>query len=98
MARTKNIRGVCAQCGAGFDFAAEHIGLEAACPHCGQTTELMLDTPPIEPTIPRRIVVWTTVTVGVLLVGLVLAFIALKRAERIARDKPAPVPAQTLPR
>ncbi len=84
MNRTKNVPGVCAQCGGHFDFAAEHIGLVAPCPLCGRETELQLATPEIGTAIPRRMVVWTLVTVLVLVAGFALCVLLLKRAERLA--------------
>jgi len=44
----------------------------------------MLALPPAEPTIPRSTIVWTLITILLLLAGLGGALIALKRAERKA--------------
>src|SRR5206468_507137 len=60
------------------------------CPHCGKATGLMIERPPDEPTIPRRTIIWTVVTVLVLLLGLAGALVALKRAEtRAATNRQA---------
>lgn len=87
MTRTKPIMGECQHCGRALEFPAEHIGLMAPCPHCGQQTELMLATPPEEPLVPRRVIVWTAITVGLLIAGLVFVLVQLKRLERQAAEK-----------
>jgi hypothetical protein len=90
MSRTKHLRGQCQHCGGSVEFLAENIGLTADCPHCSRTTELLLEVPPEPPTVPRRVLVWTGIAVLVLVLGLVGALIALKRAERwAARQKGA---------
>jgi len=95
--RTKPLEGVCSHCGRGITFPAELIGTSTACPHCGQTTELLLPQPEIAPTLPRRVIVWTLVAVLVLVSGLVASLVALNRAQRLAtRQKLAEVaPAQS---
>ena len=87
MTTTKPILGECQHCGRTLEFPAEHIGLMAPCPHCGQQTELMLATPPDEPLVPRRVIVWTAITVGLLIAGLVFVLVQLKRFERQAAEK-----------
>ena len=61
--------------------------MTADCPHCGRATELLLLAPKEEPTISRRVVVWTIVAVLILGCGLALALVALNRAERWAARK-----------
>lgn len=89
----KHLRGECQHCGGPLEFPAESIGLQAQCPHCGQQTELFLERPREEPSLPRRVIWWTVAAVVVLALGLLGAVLALKRAERwAARQKqPAPV-------
>jgi len=89
MTRTKKLPGTCKQCGGSFEFTAELIGTMAVCPRCGQPTELILATPPVEPEIPRRIVVWSILAVVILVFGLAAALFALKRAENWAQHKKA---------
>lgn len=84
MTRMKHLRGECQHCGGHLEFPAESIGLQAPCPHCGQQTELMLEQPPEEPSLPRRVIVWTVAAIIVLGLGLLGAMLALKRAERWA--------------
>lgn len=92
MNRIKHLKGQCQHCGGHLEFQADHIGLEADCPHCGQKTELLLPTPPAEPALPTRVLVWTGVAMVVLALGLVGSLVALKRAQRWAtRHKPVPV-------
>jgi hypothetical protein len=86
-ARTKRLQGECRHCGGSLEFPAESIGLMAPCPRCGQQTELMLATPPDEPTVPRRVIVWTAVTVGLLVAGLLVILVELKRFERRALEQ-----------
>ncbi len=97
MARTKRIQGECQQCGGSLEFPAERIGLTAQCPRCGKETELMLATPAQEPMIPRKVIVWTVITVGLLLVALVLVLAGLKHFERQAAERrlKSGAPAQT---
>jgi len=82
--RTKRLKGECQLCGGHLEFPAEAVGTSIDCPHCGKSTELMLALPPAEPTIPRSTIVWTLITILLLLAGLGGALIALKRAERKA--------------
>jgi len=84
MTRTKRLQGQCQHCGGSLEFPAENIGLMAPCPHCGQQTELMLAIPPQEPLVPRRVIVWTAITVGLLIAGFILVLVQLKRLERRA--------------
>jgi Ca2+/H+ antiporter len=57
----------------------------------------MLATPPQEPTIPRKVIVWTVLTVALLVVGLIVVLAGLKHYERQAAEKkqksgiPAPI-------
>ena len=87
MKRMKHLKGHCQACGGHIEFPAEGIGTTAECPHCSQATELLLAAPPEEPTIPRRTIIWTGVTVLLLLLGLGGAILALKRAEQKAIKK-----------
>ncbi len=51
--------------------------MSAPCPHCGKETELQLVPPPIEPTVPKRVLIWTAITVLILVAGLAIAVIGL---------------------
>ncbi len=85
MKRMKHLKGHCQACGGHIEFPAEGIGTTAECPHCSQATELLLAAPPEEPTIPRRTIIWTGVTVLLLLLGLGGAILALKCASASGR-------------
>ena len=87
MNRTRYLKGACQHCDGHLEFPAEQIGLVVACPHCQQETELTLLAPPDEPTVPRRVLIWTGIAVVVLLVGFGGALIALKRAQRWAKGQ-----------
>jgi uncharacterized paraquat-inducible protein A len=87
---TKNLTGPCLACGAAIEFPADRIGQTTQCPHCGQTTELRLATPPQEPMVSRRLIIWTVTAVLILVFGLAAVLFALKKAENLAqrqRDK-----------
>ncbi len=78
---TKKIQGNCSHCGGSLEFPAELVGTVAACPHCGQQAELLLARPLEEPTIPRRVLVWTGIAVLILLLGFAGVLYALKRSQ-----------------
>ncbi len=90
MRPTKTIQGKCMHCEMPLEFAADAIGTTGTCPYCRKETELTLSVPEIDSGIPRRLVIWTVVTVVILLLGLVGAFIALNRARDLANRKQGP--------
>ncbi len=90
MNRTKQLHGLCSECGGPLRFPAESIGLITACPHCGKQTELSLPAPADENVISKRTLIWTLVAVIILGLGLAGAFSALKRAERWAAAQKHP--------
>ena len=92
----KKVQGPCQHCGGTIEFVVDAIGTTAACPYCGKQTELILERPPDEPVIPRRMIVYTVLAVVILLFGLMASFYALKRAQSLTgRQKQAPTqPAQ----
>jgi len=94
----RNLQGPCSSCGQPITYPAHLVGTYAACPHCGQTTELLLHQPPEEPLIPRKVIVWTLATVLVLLMGFGGAILALKRAQKWSEERKAPEQKQILPR
>jgi uncharacterized paraquat-inducible protein A len=81
---TKRLMGVCDQCGGPIHFPAELIGTTATCPRCRKQTELCLESPQEEPTLPRKATLWTLVAALILIGGLVAALIVLKRFEKLA--------------
>jgi hypothetical protein len=100
MNRTKYLKGECRHCGGHLEFPADHIGTVVPCPHCQQETELLLLPPPEEPTLPRRVLVWTGIAVVILGLGFWGALIALKRAQRWAarqKEQTAVAPAVQIP-
>ncbi len=88
----KKLRGPCQQCGSTLTFPAPQIGSVINCPHCGQPTELMLETPPDEPIVPRRVVVWTTIAVVLMALGLGGVVYALKRSQMYLKEHPHSAP------
>jgi hypothetical protein len=87
MNQTKRLKGVCTECGGSIEFMAEAIGTLAQCPRCRKQTELLLAPPPVEPLIPRRVVIWTAVMSAVLLLGAVGVVIGLKHFEKVAAQQ-----------
>jgi hypothetical protein len=81
---TKRLTGVCSECSGSIEFQAELIGTVATCPRCRKQTELMLASPLAEPAVPRKAIIWTVVTAGILVVGLIVTLVGLKHFERLA--------------
>jgi hypothetical protein len=81
---TKRLMGVCGECGGPIQFPAELIGTTTTCPRCRKQTELRLESPPEESSVPRKAIVLTVVTALILVAGLVAALVALKRYEKLA--------------
>ena len=91
MKPTKRLCGPCAACGRSIEYPAHLIGTTTKCPYCGESTELVLDTPEEEPSIPRRAIVFTVITALVLVLGLIACFIGLRWAEKHSRShQPTP--------
>ena len=89
---TKRLTGVCSECGGPIEFQAELIGTVAMCPRCRKQTELMLASPSAEPSVPRKAIIWTSITAGILVVGLIVTLVGLRHYERLAarqRDRAA---------
>src|SRR5580765_4675947 len=90
---TKNLSGECQHCGGRFEFPAEAAGLTGECPHCGQPTDCLLAVPPEEKSPAQtRAVIYTVVAVVILVGGLLGAFAALKRAQRMVAQRQAAQP------
>ena len=98
---TKRLTGACGECGGPIQFPAELIGTLTTCPRCRKQTELRLESPPEEPSVPRKAIVWTVVAVLILVGGLVAALVMLKRFEKLTagqKDRaPAAAPANKVP-
>ena len=91
MNRMKSLRGECQECGGPLEFPAESFGTVGKCPHCGKETELLLPSPPEEePAVSRRTVIWCTVGLVVLAIGLVLPLWGLKHYQKVMSQKQAP--------
>jgi hypothetical protein len=90
---TKRLTGACSECGSPIQFPAELIGTMTTCPRCRKQTELRLESPPEEPAVPRKTIVWTVIAALILVAGLIAALVALKRFEKLAtrqKDRAAP--------
>ena len=82
---TKQLSGVCSECGGSIEFRADLIGTMAKCPRCGKQTELMLAAPREESTVPRRMVVLAVGAIVILVAGLVATVMGLKHFEKAAK-------------
>jgi hypothetical protein len=87
MNKTRYLKGPCSNCGGNIEFPVELIGTVIACPHCGQNTELILATPPQEPTVSRKLILWTIAAAVILILGLAGSLIALKMAPGLLKRK-----------
>jgi hypothetical protein len=87
MTGTKRLQGECQHCGGSLDFPAARIGLTGKCPHCARETELMLAAPPQEPWVPRRVLVWTVVTVLLMMAALIAFLTGFNHLARRAAEK-----------
>src|ERR1035441_949967 len=81
---TKRLTGVCSECGGSIQFPAELVGTMTTCPLCKKQTELTLAAPPEEPIVPRKVIIWTVVTVVVLALGVVVLVAGLRHFEKLA--------------
>ena len=101
MAKTKYLKGECQHCSGHLEFPAESIGYAATCPHCGKETDLQLATPKAEPTVPRRIIVWTALAVILLVGGLIISVAGLKHYQNkmteLKRNAPTNAPTSAAP-
>jgi len=80
----KNLRGQCQRCGEPLEFQAEFAGATSDCPHCGQSTELLLASPPEEVSPVRtKAIIFSIVAVIILIGGLGGVGLAMKRAQRL---------------
>jgi hypothetical protein len=95
MKPTKRLRGICTVCGSSIEFPAEMIGSTAQCLRCRKQTQLLLAPPAPEPALPRKVVIWTVVTVVILVAGAVALVVGLKRLQELAdRQKTQPTAVQ----
>lgn len=65
------LRCSCKECGNHIEFPEESAGTVAACPHCGQWTELTADTPPDEAVASQRKAIWLFVLLSCLMLAVV---------------------------
>jgi hypothetical protein len=80
----------CKECGNHIEFPKESAGTVAACPHCGQWTELTPDTPLDEAVVSNRKGVRSALLLGcVVLAAAATAFFVLRNRANIASQPPA---------
>jgi hypothetical protein len=82
MNQTKRLNGVCSQCGGPIEFPAELVGTLTQCPRCRKQTELRLSSPPEEPPVLRRAILWTVVAVAILALGVIALLVGLRHFEK----------------
>jgi hypothetical protein len=95
MKSTRFFRTTCNSCGGAIQYPAEQVGTSIPCPHCGESTELLLEAPPEESVLPRRMVILGTIAVVILAGGLLASMYALKQARGMAersRNRPEVAP------
>src|ERR1039458_9928446 len=81
---TKRLTGVCRECGGSIQFPAELVGTMTTCPLCKKQTELTLAAAPEEPIVPRKVIIWTIVTIVILVAGVIVLLAGLKHFEKLA--------------
>jgi hypothetical protein len=96
MTKTKYLKAECGQCRGHIEFPVDAVGMTVDCPHCGKPTELLLAAPPDEALVPRRTIVWTVVTVLILILGAVAVMVALNLTEKRAARQKAEAAAKAL--
>ncbi len=84
MNRTKKLQGPCAHCGGSIEYPVDLIGTTTRCPHCGQSTELVLAKPPQEPAVPRRLIIWSIIAAIIIALGAGATIYGLKRAQTLS--------------
>src|SRR5215471_11170583 len=88
MTKKKYLKAECSQCRGHIEFPVDAVGMTVDCPHCCKPTELLLAAPPDEPLVPRRTIIWTAITVLILVLGAAAVMVALNLTEkRAARQK-----------
>jgi len=87
MNRTKRLTGVCTECGGSIEFQAELVGTMTRCPRCGKQTELRLAAPPEEPAVPRKAIVWTGITIVILVAAVIGLVLGLDHYAKLAARK-----------
>lgn len=84
MSQTRYLKGLCSHCAGRIEFPAEAIGMMVDCPHCGKSTELLLEAQPEPPpAIPKRALIYTIIALFILAGGFAGALVALHRAQRL---------------
>lgn len=71
MAETKYLKCACEKCGGHIEFPVEAVGTTVDCPHCGQRTDLVLETEPA-PDFAARWRRWLLVVVGICCLGVII--------------------------
>jgi uncharacterized paraquat-inducible protein A len=97
MARTKQLKGLCSHCQVPLEFPAQSIGLTAQCPHCGESTELLLAPPPADTSVSRKIIAWTVAGVLAIALGVAAPLIGLKFFQKKLAERRANPPAAAIP-
>jgi len=88
---TKNLIGNCQHCGSAIEFPADQAGQTVPCPRCHAETELLLAAPPEESSpLKTRAIIFVSLAVLILALGLVGAQLAIKRARRITGQDSKP--------
>ena len=90
MSTIRKLKGPCAHCQGPIEFDVDAIGQSVVCPYCRRQTELHLPQLSEEPTVPRKLVIWTVAAILILVLGLAAALYSLHLLEqRLAQERQA---------
>ena len=82
----KYLKCACNHCGGGIEFPPEGLGTSVPCPHCGQETELTLETT-TDSDDSQHSKKWIVAGVIILVIGVIGSIGALATAKFLARKK-----------
>src|ERR1700729_913219 len=89
----------CKECGSHIEFPEESAGTVAACPHCGQWTELAPETPPDEVVVSSRKGLRLAVLLGCVVLAMATGafFLWKNRANLISQPPAHPIKVAAMP-
>src|ERR1041385_8333797 len=85
MNQTKYLKCDCQHCGNRLEFPADAIGMSVECPHCQQSTELTLSTPPVQSATASKNMAWIIAGIVILLIGVIAIAASMLVLNRLAK-------------